>query len=104
MSANNGGTALVLDDVARERDRQIVKKGYTFEHDDKHVQGEIAQAAIAYAQASLREELNLDDDDLQVFWPWEDPRFEPDDDRRGNLIKAIALLVAEVERLDRAQP
>jgi hypothetical protein len=37
------------------------------------------------------------------IWPWPLLQFRPSDDRRRNLIRAAALLVAEIERLDRAE-
>src|SRR5262245_8722644 len=36
----------------------------------------------------------------ELFWPWRRPRFRPDG-RRDNLVRAGALILAEIERLDR---
>ncbi len=36
----------------------------------------------------------------ELFWPWRRPRFRPGD-QRENLLRAGALILAELERLDR---
>ena len=36
-------------EIARERERQIAQEGWTPEHDDGHVHGELAAAASCYA-------------------------------------------------------
>ena len=38
----------------------------------------------------------------ELFWPWRRPRFRPGE-RRDNLVRAGALLLAEIERLDRQE-
>lgn len=96
-----------IDDIAKERQRQISKEGWTTEHDDAHTDGSMATAAAVYAlhpfewhlvvsERSKRRLLSLED-----FWPWDLKWLKPTDYRR-NLIKAGALIVAEIERLDRA--
>lgn len=81
--------------LAAERLRQISSEGWTPEHDDEHLDGEIAQAAACYAYGS-----RLWDTNGASIWPngWE---FKPKD-RRRDLIRAGALILAELERLDRA--
>ena len=96
----SGETDQVLADVARKRLRQIEFHGWTREHDDAHVHGEVAIAAIPSVQAASPASLGLSREDLEVFWPW-DSEFKPDTDRRENLVNAAALIVAEIERLDR---
>lgn len=91
----------VLEDIRFKRERQQSVHGWTIEHDDEHTDGALAQAAIPYIQAACAEELGLEADELGVFWPWTEP-FEPKGDRRELLLNAAALLVAELERLDRA--
>ncbi len=106
---------LVLAEVAAERERQVTQEGWTPEHDDAHAQGEMAAAAAAYALAAvsgygahtLAEEDNIAmslDELSRHAWPegWSGSWFKPTTHRR-NLIKALALLTAEVERLDRAE-
>lgn len=94
------GMDRVLRDIKAKRQRQVVVHGYKRLHDDEHVNGEIAQAAIPYIQAAYANELGLTDEELEVFWPWEG---SPDltQGRRELLINAAALLVADIERLDR---
>jgi hypothetical protein len=94
------GLDKVLIDVKRKRQRQVVVHGWSRVHDDTHVEGELARAAIPYIQATVLSELGLTLEELQVFWPWPgDFRFV--DNPRENLLNAAALLVAELERLDR---
>ena len=78
--------------VFRERLRQIREKGYTPDHDDAYTNGELADAAIAY----------IEPDELALKWPWAPDTFKPEGERR-NLERAAALLIAEIERLDRAE-
>ncbi|EPP3315851.1 hypothetical protein ACT9D3_002578 [Salmonella enterica subsp. diarizonae serovar 50:r:z] len=81
-----------LRDVIAERQRQISVKGWTPEHDDTYIGCELAAAAISYIEPV----------EAENYWPadWHDCSFRPSDYRR-NLVKATALLVAELERLDR---
>jgi hypothetical protein len=94
-----------LDEIAAERRRQIDAEGWTPEHDDEHSDRELAAAAAAYAYAA-----GVDDQERDVFiggrivprrWPWSLDWWKPST-RRRDLIKAAALIVAEIERLDRA--
>lgn len=82
-------------DVLAERARQIGVEGWTPEHDDKHPPGELAKAAACYA---IHEP---DFTHVPSFWPWGGSWWKPGDPRR-NLVKAAALILAEIERLDRA--
>lgn len=86
----------VLMEVARERARQI-GKGFDASHDDLYTGNELAQAGIAYALASLP----AGKAEAVLYWPWA-PTFWHPEGQRANLIKAAALLVAEVQRIDRA--
>ncbi len=92
----------VLAEVRAKRVRQIGHHGYSFRHDDEHDRGELAMAAIPYIQAAW---CQLTPDELQVYWPWEGDSFKPapTDTKRELLLNAAALLVAEIERLDRAE-
>lgn len=89
-------TADILCEVESERISQIELKGWTREHDDSHGDGILAQAAACYAlRATPRK------DQAHDMWPFDDEWWKPKDARR-DLIRAAALIVAEVERLDRA--
>jgi len=82
-----------------ERARQIAQEGYSPQHDDTEVQGELARAAAAYALASASGKgwIPLDP---SVIWPWAPADFKPRD-ARSNLVRAGALILAELERLAR---
>lgn len=84
----------VIMEIARERERQISAEGWTPEHDDEHTDGHMALAAACYALQSTHVGATR-------LWPWDRAWWKPKDERR-NLVKAAALIVAEIERLDRA--
>ncbi|WP_210208417.1 hypothetical protein [Rhodoplanes roseus] len=94
----------VIDEIAAERRRQIEVEGWTSEHDDTHDSGELAGAGGYYA---LNAALNLSPygpsaDDVPEGWQWGEEWWKPNHDNpRRDLIKAAALIVAEIERLDR---
>lgn len=90
--------------IARERERQMLVEGWTPEHDDQHTQCELSQAAIGYAAyvgyvATEGEE----PDGPPCDWPWEDSAWKPSSDPIRNLVKAGALIAAEIDRLIRDQ-
>lgn len=87
------------DSVLAERRRQIEEEGWTLEHDDQHVSGELAVAAAHYALAESK------NDEVPISWPpgWDKKWWKPSDDLRRNCVKAAALLLAEIERIDRSQ-
>lgn len=99
----------IIAEIGAERKRQIEAEGWTREHDDAHADGALAQAAAAYAYAttvpeSVRRRItgiysHKNDGTLIDIWPkgW---KWKPKDPRR-DLIRAAALIVAEIERLDR---
>jgi hypothetical protein len=72
--------------IRRERQHQIRKHDYDFEHDRQHTEGQLVDAAIAYIYYD------------GFYWPWEAESFRPEG-QIPNLIKAGALLAAEIDRL-----
>lgn len=89
-------------DVLAERRRQIDVEGWTSEHDDAHASGGMAYAAACYALAGTGPTVN--EIDLMRLWRWtrwSEEWFKPKGGRR-NLVRAAALILAEIERLDRA--
>lgn len=92
-----------LADIAVERRRQVEAEGWTPEHDDQHAKGEMASAAACYALPQ-GQRWNLDARDyrkiIEHIWPWHARWWKPGD-RRRELVKAGALIVAEIERFDR---
>lgn len=92
--------------VIAERLRQVQVEGWDSAHDDsEHLVGDLALAASCYARtASWRRdrvcEPELSRKHAPAFWPWESHWWKPQDDRR-DLVRAGALIVAEIERGDR---
>lgn len=84
-----------LDSVIHERVRQVQIEGWTPEHDDEHADGQLAAAAGCYALFGC-------DGAIPPYWPWANEWWKPAD-RRRNLVKACALGLSEIERLDRAE-
>lgn len=80
--------------IADERRRQVESEGYSPDQDDEQNEdGEMAYAAAAYAAASAG------DPDAALFWPggWDPHMFKPTGETR-DLVRAGALIVAELER------
>lgn len=95
--------------IAAEREAQKALKGWTPEHDDQHGDGQLARAALGYTDAGLIAELRGDASEVLRLaarvqgWGW--PRgwtWRPSDDPVRNLVKAGALIAAEIDRLLRA--
>ncbi|WP_325437554.1 hypothetical protein [Pseudomonas nitroreducens] len=89
-------------DVQSERRRQIDAEGWTTENDDKHGGGQMARAAACYALAGS---CPPNDETaallVDLAWPWTAEWWKPTTSRR-DLVKAAALILSELERLDRA--
>ncbi|ENT6112723.1 hypothetical protein [Pseudomonas aeruginosa] len=83
-------------DVQAERRRQITAEGWTPEHDDLYCAAELPRAAAAYI-------LNGANDEAPAIWPFSAKWWKPRD-ARSNYVRASALILAEIERLDRAAP
>lgn len=103
-------------DVLAERARQVNAEGWTPDHDDEHDTGELAIAAACYAAHTGVDvaahhpgtktdpaywRLSRAQEFVRSMWPWGAKWWKPKD-RRRNLVRAAALLLAEIERLDRA--
>lgn len=84
-------------DVQAERRRQVTAEGWTPEHDDEHNGGELADAAACYALWAG----GINPGNWREFWPWA-PEWLKHSEPRRMLVKAGALILAEIERLDRA--
>lgn len=102
------GLDKAMADIRLKRQRQVVAHGWTRQHDDERAAGELAQAAMVHLQTAYREQFHLDDSEAMIWWPWD---MEPGEDlqrhfltqpKREALVNAAALLVAEIERLDRS--
>jgi hypothetical protein len=94
-------------DITSERARQIAFEGYDEDHDDKHAKGELTVAAICYLRVAMT---HVYPDSHSAAapvgppsdWPFSPAQYKPDwTSARGNLVKAGALIAAEIDRLDR---
>ena len=86
--------------IAEERQRQIEKEGWTAEHDAQHNHNELAEAAVCYATPGPMRVINHDDG-IPYGWPFNKDWWKPSpQDRRRELIKAGALIAAEIDRLN----
>jgi len=93
--------------IAAERDRQIAVEGWTAELDDEQDLCELAQAAKTYvsaAQIAARGESpsTMRLDGTNTYWPWSPSWWKPSDDPIRNLVKAGAMIAAEIDRLLRS--
>jgi len=95
-----------LNAIAIERQRQIEVEGWSSGHDDEHDDYQMARAAACYALNAGRHHTDEDFFDsvssvaISHSWPWDRSWWKPKD-RRSDLVRAGALIVAEIERLDR---
>ncbi len=91
-----------LDEIAAERKRQIEMEGFTQTADDRYSDGELAMAAACYACGSQSSPWRpWITDFIAQYWPWPEKWWKPQGGRRRCLVKAGALIVAEIERFDR---
>jgi len=75
-----------------ERLRQIKTEGWSPEHDDQYTKFELLMAAEAYLTGCADE------------WPWDPEWWKPTPgDRIKELVKAGALIAAEIDRLQRKE-
>lgn len=91
---------VALADVAAERKRQRELEGWTTDHDDTHISGEMAMAAACYALASILDTEHALNTLVTRYWPWTRKWWKPKSPR-VNLVRAGALIIAEIERIDR---
>lgn len=97
-------------DVIAERRRQIESEGWSPQHDDAHVDYSLAKAACIYAVGATLDIADRAVMDtygasgtpgwMKELWPWDIEWWKPTD-RRRDLVKAAALIIAEIERLER---
>jgi len=99
--------------INEERKRQIEQEGWTAELDDLHTDGELAEAAAAYAAScnlstQLPEMVDGNEVPRKVTvlrhtrWPFDWDSFKPTpEDRIKELSKAGALIAAEIDRIAR---
>jgi hypothetical protein len=95
----------VIYDVSKERKRQVEVEGYTAEVDDRGEGGRLAAAAACY---SVHAAFSLFEGPggtglvgVPVWWPFDAGSWKPKTERE-NLVRAAALIIAEIEKMDRA--
>jgi len=85
--------------IAAERRRQVDEEVWTAGHDDEHVDGELAKAAACYALGQPVIHSGRRGGEVKL-WPW-DWRWWNPKDRIRDLVRAGALIAAEIDRLER---
>jgi hypothetical protein len=88
------GYSQAAKDVLAERQRQVIVKGWTAEHDDEHDM-ELVDAAVCYAET-----MGPCRPCPTAGWPWKLEDWKPKD-RRKNLERAAALIIAHMDAMDR---
>lgn len=90
--------------IKAERERQINELGYNNRHDDAESVGALSTAGAIYALPwNVRTVLGA-----EKFWPWDKSFYKPAnggqvDGRIRELVKAGALIAAEIDRLERSK-
>lgn len=100
----------VIEEIAAERERQKTGEGWSDIHDDHHKDRSLIKAAACYiegvclddAERAVMEEHPIGGTPfrLKETWPWAREWWKPKT-RRRDLVRAAALVVAEIERMDR---
>ena len=92
--------------IAKERKRQIEEKGFNAKHDHDHKSNDLALAGAIYAlpeKARLFVSYGNNGDKESYYpllWPFEMKNYKPSpNDRKRELIKAGALIAAEIDRI-----
>ncbi|MCM7137132.1 hypothetical protein [Enterobacter cloacae] len=83
--------------VIAERQRQQSAEGWTPEHDDQYGESQLLWASSCYVLNTIHS-FNR----IPLDWPWEPEWWKPTNPRR-DLVKAGALILAEIERIDRQE-
>lgn len=89
--------------IAAERQRQVDAEGWTLEHDDEHDMADLTRAAMCYADKAAAQVVDnvRYSGDVRPAWPWDQGWWRPSTDPVRNLVKAGALIAAEIDRLQR---
>ncbi len=91
--------------ISDERERQISEEKWTPKHDDEHKRKELANAAESYLGLHTAPDIYALKRGLKPNpnwnWPWSGKWWKPSDDPIRNLVKAGALIAAEIDRLQR---
>lgn len=89
--------------IAKERRRQIHSLGFGPKNDEQYKDNELAKAASSYLATVVSPdedaEGNLSNSRVTDDWPWDEMWWDPTDDPIRNLVKAGALIAAQIDRL-----
>lgn len=93
--------------IQAERDRQLQELNHTPDRDDTYANGQLASVASIYAKYATSEHFSEglwlgNMDAAPTGWPWRDGLWNPTTPKRM-LIKAGALIAAELDRLQRIE-
>lgn len=92
LAKSNGATL-----IAAERIRQIEDEGYDALHDDcQETKHEMLRAALCYLTSAPGAPEPFD-------WPWQYKHWKPGPDRKRMLVKAAALIAAEIDQMERQE-
>lgn len=94
--------------IAAERQRQIKAEGRTPQGDDKYRRRQLALAAESYLGTHTQPDVDHPRSPARMApvwnWPWSRKWWKPNADPVRNLVKAGALIAAEIDRLQRKTP
>lgn len=92
-----------MQDVIDERNRQKEQEGFSSLHDADHSPGDLSSAACCYAlNAIFQMQGQGPIEGTPGWWPWDEKWWKPADPRR-DLVRAAALIIAEIDKLDLAK-
>ena len=86
--------------IASERFRQVTVKGFTPKHDAEHDDHSLLIAAACYLTEAASPR-HMEWPKVPAEWPWGREWWNPSADPIRNLVKAGALIAAEIDRLQR---
>lgn len=94
--------------IAAERQRQITKEKWSADHDDEHQWWELCRAAATYCINTVEQSIDFNPTQrhvlaaaANVLWAWESQWHKPSKSAMKNLVRAGALIAAEIDRLQR---
>ncbi len=87
--------------IAAERAAHTTREGWTTKHDDAHVNVEMGRASHRYLTHAINQAGWRTGHWGELMWPWASKWWKPSPDPIRNLVKAGALIAAEIDRLQR---
>lgn len=105
----NTHTSQACLDVINERNRQVNTEHYSPEEDDDYTQNELLRASVSYSNHALArgwihgsqtQPNAYQAEDAPDEWPFDLDFWKPKSPRQ-DLVRAAALIIAEIERIDR---